>query len=203
MPRAFSSLPDSEQGDDTTEHNNQDPNEHEERSHDADSNPCFDEIPEDNPEDELEPWVDYITHKADDLLAAKRCTSWILRQSQIYWRQARMIAKHHEDHWTKLVSNWNPAVSTKQKRVQQRRKAKRWEDDLNIFLRPDRYNRDNNDLTSDMTWLTTAEDSSEWDAVESEFISSRLKKTAGKTYDLYHHDYGKPTHNARPNNRYE
>ena len=50
--------PDSEQGDDTTEHNNQDLNEHEESSHDADSNPCFDEIPEDNPEDELEPWVD-------------------------------------------------------------------------------------------------------------------------------------------------
>ena len=30
--------------DDTTEHNNQDPNEHEESSHDADSKPCFDEI---------------------------------------------------------------------------------------------------------------------------------------------------------------
>ena len=48
-----------EQGDDTTEHNNQDPNEHEESSHDADSNACFDEIPEDNPEDVLESWVDY------------------------------------------------------------------------------------------------------------------------------------------------
>ena len=108
----------SEQGDDTTEHSNQDLNEHEESSHDADSNPCFDEIPEDNPEDELEPWVDHITRasrKADDLLAASGITSWILRQRQIYWRQARMIAKHHEDRWTKLVSYWNPAISTKQK----------------------------------------------------------------------------------------
>ena len=51
--------PYSEQGDDTTEHNNQDPNDQEESSHDADSNPCFDEIPEANPEDELEPWVDH------------------------------------------------------------------------------------------------------------------------------------------------
>ena len=52
--------------DDTTEHNNQD----EESSLDADGNHCFDEIPEDNPEDELGPWFDYIeraTHKADDL----------------------------------------------------------------------------------------------------------------------------------------
>ena len=75
--------PYSEQGDDTTEHNNQDLNDQEESSHDADSNPCFDEIPEANPEDELEPWVDYAkttTHNADDLLTVNRITSWILRQ---------------------------------------------------------------------------------------------------------------------------
>ena len=61
--------PDSEPEDDTTEHNHPDLNEHEESSLDADSNPCFDEISEDKPEDELEPWVDHITrasHKADD-----------------------------------------------------------------------------------------------------------------------------------------
>ena len=51
--------PCSERGDDTTDHNKQDPNEYEESSHDADSNLRFDDIPEDNPEDELEPWVDY------------------------------------------------------------------------------------------------------------------------------------------------
>ena len=94
--------PYSEHGDD------QDPNEHEESSHDGDSNPSLDEIPEDNPEDELEPWVDHIkraTRSADDLLATDRIMSWILRRSRICWRQARMIVKHHEDRWTKLVSN--------------------------------------------------------------------------------------------------
>ena len=34
-----------------------------------------------------------------------------------------------------------------------------------------------NDLTSDMTWLTSAEDSSKWD----DFISSRLKQPARAT----------------------
>ena len=94
------------EGGDTTEANLQNLSEHDESSHDADSNPCFDEIPEDNPEDELEPWVDCrerATYKADDLPAANRITSWILRQSQIYWRQARMTAKHYEDRGTKLV----------------------------------------------------------------------------------------------------
>ena len=31
-------------------------------------------------------------------------------------------------------------------------------DDLNIHLQPDRSNTDDNDLTSDTTWLTTTED---------------------------------------------
>ena len=69
-------------------------NEHEESSHDADSKPCSNEIPEENPEDELETWVDYITratHIADDLLAANGITS------SICWRQARMLAKHREN----------------------------------------------------------------------------------------------------------
>ena len=51
----------------------------------------------------------------------------------------------------------------------------------NINLQSDRVNRDNNDLTSDMTWLTTAEDNSKWDAVERDLISSRLKQPARPT----------------------
>ena len=118
--------PASERGDDTTEHNNHDLDEHDESSYLADSNPYFDEISEDNPEDELELWVDYLTkatQKADDLLAASGITWWIFRQSLINWRQARIIATHHEDRWTKLVSNWNPAVPTKQKVVPETRKT--------------------------------------------------------------------------------
>ena len=109
--------PDSAQVDDTTEHNNQHVNEHEESSYDADSNPCFDNISEDIPEDELEPRVDGITratHTADELLTANGITSWILQQSPMYWRKSRMIAKHHQDRWTQHVSNWNQAISTKQ-----------------------------------------------------------------------------------------
>ena len=52
------------------------------------------------------------------------------------------------------------------------------EDDLNIW---DRSNGDNDDLTSDATWHTKAEDSSTWDAVESDFFSSRLEQPARPT----------------------
>ena len=46
---------------------------------------------------------------------------------------------HHAGRGTKLVSNWNPAISTKQIGYgKQGRRANRWEDDSNIYLQPDR-----------------------------------------------------------------
>ena len=79
------------------------------------------------------------THKADDLLAANgRITLWILGQRVIYWNEATMIATHHEARWTKLSSNWNPALLPKQKGCRkQGRPAKKREDNL----------------TNDATWL--------------------------------------------------
>ena len=77
-----------------------------------------------------------------------------------------MIARHHEDRWTKLVTNWNPEVSTKQEGYrQQGRPAKMWEDDRDIYSLPDRSSTHKNDLAGVMAWLTPAGDSSEWDAL--------------------------------------
>ena len=45
------------------------------------------------------------------------------------------------------------------------RPAKRWEDDLNIYVEPSKSNGDSNNLTSDMTQLTTAQDGPKWDFV--------------------------------------
>ena len=89
--------PDSESS--KTRPNPQDFSEQEESSHDADS------VPQDDLEDELEPWVGYrvgVNHQADDMLAPSGMTSWILRQSRMYWKLARMIAKHNDSRWTKL-----------------------------------------------------------------------------------------------------
>ena len=56
--------------------------------------------------------------------------------------------------------------------------ATRWEDDFDAYLQPTRTNRDDNDLTSDTTQLTTAQNGSKWDSVGSDFSSSRLKQPA-------------------------
>ena len=70
--------------------------------------------------------------KPDDLLAANGVASWIFTQSRACWNQVRMIVKHHDDIWTRLMSKCSPAIATKQKRCRKRgRPAKRWEDDTN------------------------------------------------------------------------
>ena len=154
-----------EQGDDTTEHNNQDlTSTSRAATHDADTSSCFDEAPADEPES----WVDYMkedTHKVDELVTANRNTSWILRVRQIYARQATIIAKHHKDRWTKLVSYWNPARSNKQKGHRKQARKTSWQDDIT----------ENNDVRSDITWLTAAEDTVKWESLDSDIINSRLK----------------------------
>ena len=137
----------------------------------------------DEPEDQLEPWSDFTvraTHKADDLWAAGGITSWILRQSRATRKQARLTGRHHEGRGTKLDPNWNRGASSKQKRWigNKEDRPRDGEDDLNMYLQPDRSNRYNNDLTSDMIWLTTVEDSLKCDAMGSDFRSSRLKQPA-------------------------
>ena len=50
----------SEPEEDTTEAKQQDRTAQEGSGQDANSNPCFDSAPQDDLEDELEPWVDYM-----------------------------------------------------------------------------------------------------------------------------------------------
>ena len=53
--------------------------------------------------------------------------------------------------------------------------------DLNFYLQSPRSNKDNNDLRSDTTWLAIAEDTSNWDAMKSDFTGSRLKQPSRPT----------------------
>ena len=185
--------PDSEQGDDTTQHNNQDPNEHIQSCHDAGSNSCFDEISGDNPEDELELWADIIKRGPQSgRLASSKQNHVVDSQAEPDLLKARMIAKHHGDRWTKLISNWTPAISTKQKGDwKQGGPAKRWEDDLDTYLQPDRTNRDNSDLTSDI-----AEDNSKWDAIDSDFISDKQRTGLKPTTSTRRHQRRRRRHAA-------
>ena len=50
-----------------------------------------------------------------------------------------------------------------------------------FFLQPTKVHRDNNDLSNDTTWFTTAQDGLKWDSVDSASVTSGLKKTMRPT----------------------
>ena len=95
-----------------------------------------------------------------------------------------MIAKHHEDHCLQL----EPSSINQAKKVPK-----------NIYLQPDISNRDNTDLTSDTTWLTT--DSSKLGCY-GKWPHKQQPLTTSTTHDHYHHDYDhdNPSNNARSTN---
>ena len=106
------------------------------------------------PHDELEPWVVYTVrakHKADDLLAASGITLWILRQSQTYWRQARMIAKtpRRQLDQTCLQLESSDINQTEEGTGNKEDRPRDGNTTSNTNLQPDTSNRDHNDLTSD------------------------------------------------------
>ena len=62
-------------------------------------------------------------HKAGDLLAASGIQSWVLRQSMMYLKQARMVAKHHEERWTKAYLQPESSDVNQAERVPEARKT--------------------------------------------------------------------------------
>ena len=132
----------SEEG--TSEANPQDPLEKDESNQDADSKSIFRQVPLGHSEHELEPW-DYKRcarkPRRRRLVGSSWILSWILGQSWMSWKQAGMIAEHHDGRWTKTDLE-NTATPAKQKGYQRRGSAaKRWKDDHNLYIQPTKIQR--------------------------------------------------------------
>ena len=136
----------------------------------------------------MEPWVDY---KADDLLAANGITSWILRLKRMYWKQVRMIAEHHEGRWTERISNWNPAISTKQEGT---KKKVGWPRDgktptTHTYQPRHPRSHERHDLAHHGTrWIETG--------LDGQLLYEQQTQETNTT----HHDYDNPTNNTRTHN---
>ena len=69
-------------------------------------------------------------------------SAWVVPSVRTLWQHPQHARERHEGRWTKLITNWNPTTSTKQKGYRkQGRPAKRWEDDINSYLQPSKVHR--------------------------------------------------------------
>ena len=155
------------------------PNEHEESSHDEDSNPCLDD-------------------KESNALSGRLVCS---KRNHVVVPQTEpdSLEAGKDDCQTPrrpvdpACLQLEPININQAKRIPEPRKTSQEMGRTSTCNQTDPT--DNHDLTSDMTWLTTAEDSSKWDAMESDFKSSRLKQPARPTTP-YHHDCDNSTNSA-------
>ena len=88
---------------------------------------------------EEEDWVEYIkrsTNEAMEKMENEKIRCWKMTQRKMKWRLAMRIATSPNERWLIKAAEWNPELSSKYRTNRSiGRPRKRWEDDINEFLK--------------------------------------------------------------------
>ena len=148
---------------------------------DLDSGVTFDEDSEkdiDTVEIEEEDWIDYIrrsTADAIDKMEHARIRCWNKTHRKMKWKLALRIATSPSERWLKKAAAWNPELSSRYRTNRAiGRPKKRWEDDINDFLKQNLEEKENEEplerkSQNNNIWINIAKDRKEW---------TRLRKCA-------------------------
>ena len=101
----------------------------------------------------------------------QKITCWIETHRRLKWRMARRIVSLPEKRWTKRVFDWHPALDINIKtRRQVGRPKRRWEDDLNEFMKTEEgQEKDKYDLKNNNSWMDEIKDYNKWKENEEKF----------------------------------
>ena len=139
---------------------------------DVDSEVSF----EDDADDEIdttlieeEDWIEYIKRSTDEAMekmesAKIRC--WKETHKIMKWKLALRIATSPSERWLKKAAEWNPELSSRYRTNRAiGRSRKRWEDDINEFLKQEFEETENPFESSNQTnktWINLAKDRRRW-----------------------------------------
>ena len=152
---------------------------------DVDSGVTFDEDSEkeiDTIEIEEEDWIDYIKRSTADALdkmehAKIRC--W--NRTHKKWKLALRIATSPSERWLKKAAEWNPELSSRYRTNRAiGRPRKRWEDDINDFLKQTLEEKEKDEpierkIQNNNIWINTAKDWNEWARLEEKYTMKCAK----------------------------
>ena len=138
---------------------------------DLDSGVSFDEDSEkdiDTVEIEEEDWIDYIrrsTADAIDKMEHARIRCWNKTHRKMKWKLALRIATSPSERWLKKkAAEWNPELSSRYRTNRTiGRPKKRWEDDINDFLKQNLEEKENEEplerkSQNNNIWINIAKD---------------------------------------------
>ena len=88
---------------------------------------------------------------------------------------ANSIVSLPEERWTRIIFDWHPGLDNKiETRRLVGRPKRRWEDDINEFLKPGEVEeRTKYDLMNKNIWMTEAKKYEEWKKKEEKFMKNR------------------------------
>ena len=106
-----------------------------------------------------EDWIEYIkrsTKEAEEHMKKLKIPCWIETHRRLKWRTARRIVSLPKERWTRKIFDWHPGLDdTIKTRRPVGRPKRRWEDDINEFLKPDETNgKEKYDRTNINSWMT-------------------------------------------------
>ena len=113
---------------------------------------------------EEEEWIEYMKRSTDEAMERMKVQCWIKTPRRMKWRLAMRIASLPEERWVMKASGWNTELSTKYKTYRAvGRPKKRWEDEINNFLRPERTEDERSNVKKNNNeWIKTAKDQEGW-----------------------------------------
>ena len=154
---------------------------------DMDSGVTFDEDSEkdiDTAEIEEEDWFDYIrrsTADAIDKMEHAKIRCWNRTHRKMKWKLALRIATSPSERWIKKAAEWNPELSSKYRTNRTiGRPKKRWEDDINDFLKQNHDERKTDEpherkIQNNNMWINIAIDRKEWTRLEEKYTMKSAK----------------------------
>ena len=121
-----------------------------------------------------EDWIEYIkrsTKEAEEHMENHKIECWTEVHRRQKWRMARRITTLPEKRWSRRVFNWHPGLDNNIKaRRQVGRPKRRWEDDLNEFMKTEEeQDGERNDLKNNNSWMKGVEDYKKWKENEETF----------------------------------
>ena len=121
-----------------------------------------------------EAWIEFIkrsTTEAEEHMEKYKIPCWIELHSRTKWRMAPSIVFLNDKRWNKRVFDWHLGLDTSIRAGRQiGRPKRRWEDDLNEFLKMEgSQEKTKNDLMNNNSWMAEAKKYKEWKDKEESF----------------------------------
>ena len=138
------------------------------------------------PKIEQEDWIEYIQrsiYEAMEKMENAKIRCWNKTHKRMKWRLALRIANLPSERWLVKAADWNPEFSSKYKTNGAiGRPRRRWEDDINEFLKLEKNEVENSiegDNKYNKSWIKAAKDSGRWTLLENDCTMNAEERSEG------------------------